>query len=64
MTINVDDIASQVRLALDEAEARLASLRADRDDLNAAIKEQVEAIAKIKRLHKAVTPRSQNGDDE
>lgn len=64
MTINVDNIATQVRAALDEAELRLTELRAERAQINAAIKEQVEAVIKIKRLAKAVTPREQNGPDE
>lgn len=64
MTINVDSIAQQVSVALDEAEERLAKLRAERAQIQVDIREQVEAVIKIKRLYKAVTPRGQDGDNE
>jgi hypothetical protein len=64
MTIDVDHIAEEVRRALAEAEEHLAILRDQRSALNLTIREQVVALEKIRKLAKAVTPRSQNGPHE
>ena len=64
MTILTDDFAAQIRAALDEATLRLANLIADRKALSAAIKECRADLERLRKLNKAVTPRSQNGPHE
>jgi len=64
MTINVENIAAQVRQALDDAEARLEELRSQRLAINAEIRQILDEVKRLTKLDKAVTPKDHDGDGE
>ena len=64
MSMDIDNLTAHITDALDEAEQRLADLRQQKLMLSGEIKVQVEALARLRKLARAVTPRDQNGPHE
>jgi predicted nucleic acid-binding Zn-ribbon protein len=64
VTVNVDTLANEIRVALDAAHARIDKLREERLALNVELKNILAEIKRLERLQRAVTPRSQNGPDD
>lgn len=64
MTIHLDDLAAQVRVALEEAEHRLLKLLAERKAISQAIKDCRVDLERLRKLTKAMTPKDQNGPHE